>query len=327
MGLWLRRGTIEMNLKSDCPAVLFLIFNRPNLTQEVFDQIRRARPSQLFIAADGPRLNTLDDRERCIRARQIVEQVDWECQVRTLFRESNLGCKRAVSTAIDWFFEAVEEGIILEDDCVPSQSFFWFCQELLERFRSDSRIMMITGLNRLERWNDVKQDYHFAYGGIWGWATWRRAWQLYDVDISQWGEPEAMQALRDFVSNENIFAWLEDSLNRVARGAVDTWDYQWMFAMGINSGLSVVPSRNLISNIGFGPDATHTIRKYPETVSLPTYEMTFPLRHRKTVVVDREYFCLALHKTVARSPTLHERITKRLKGLARIAARFAQLTE
>jgi len=176
--------------------VLFLIFNRPNTTQKVFNAIRQAKPKQLFVAADGPRKGKEGEKEKYEQAREIIEQVDWNCEVRTLFREKNLGCKIAASSAIDWFFENVDEGIILEDDCLPSQSFFRFCQELLEYYRDDTRIMMISGNNF--QFGKVRGEgsYYFSkYAHVWGWATWRRAWKHYDVN---------MKNFEDFLKSNQI---------------------------------------------------------------------------------------------------------------------------
>ena len=166
-------------------AVLFLVFNRPETTARVFDAIRKARPPRLYVAADGPRTNRPGEAERVEKVRQIATAVDWPCEVNTLFRKDNIGCKRAVSGAITWFFEKEEEGIILEDDTLPSQSFFWFCQELLEIYRDDERIFIISGYNKQDEWNAEKVDYFFSYfGGIWGWASWRRAWKHFDIEMT-----------------------------------------------------------------------------------------------------------------------------------------------
>ena len=166
--------------------VLFLVFNRPDTTEKVFEAIRQAKPQKLFVAADGPRGNRLGEKEKCEQVRKIATTVDWDCEVKTLFREKNLGCKFAVSSAIDWFFKNVEEGIVLEDDCLPSQSFFWFCQELLERYRNDERVMLIGGNNRGVDFLKNHSYFFSKYVQIWGWATWRRSWEKYDSKIRKW---------------------------------------------------------------------------------------------------------------------------------------------
>ena len=177
--------------------VLFLIFNRPDTTALVMEAIRAARPARLYVAADGPRPGCPGDAERCAEARRVVTAVDWPCQVKTLFRETNLGCRKAVSSAIDWLFACEEEGIILEDDCVPTSDFFSFCGELLERFRDDKQIMAICGSCYAEAEPNYRASYYFSYyADPWGWATWRRAWRLYDGDLSRWPAFKARGGLR-----------------------------------------------------------------------------------------------------------------------------------
>jgi hypothetical protein len=273
--------------------VLFLVFNRPSTTKRVFEQIRRAQPSRLFVAADGPRLDRAGEAERCAEVRKIIDGVDWECEVRTLFRGDNLGCRKAVSSAIDWFFENVEEGIILEDDCLPSQSFFHFCAELLDRFRDDSRVMQISGSNYLSV--TLKESYYFSkYGPIWGWATWKRAWKLYDVEMQLWPLVKQNRLHYDFCFDESEVAVREQTFDAVYAGKIDTWDYQWVFARLINSGLSITPAHNLITNIGFSDDATHTKNSEDQRNNLKNYELTLPLTHLPVMVknadLDFEYF-------------------------------------
>jgi len=255
--------------------VLFLIFNRPEKAQEVFNAIARARPKQLFVAADGPRLGHEDDMRRCRAARELIRQVDWDCEVKTLFRDENLGCGKGVALAIDWFFEQVEAGIILEDDCLPSDSFFPFCEELLERYRDDERVMMISGDNFQGGGRQGNARYSFTkIPHVWGWATWRRAWGLYDFqmkDFPDWlrtGKAETVwpdQDVRNF--------WLT-KLIATYEGQIDTWDYQWMFAVFCRTGLSIRPPMNLISNIGFGEGATHTASENAVCANLGCKEIT-----------------------------------------------------
>ena len=165
-----------------CAPILFLIFNRPQLTARVFAAIREAQPSQLYVAADGPRSNRPGEADLCEQARRVINGVDWPCEVKTLYRQENLGCRQAVSSAITWFFDNVEAGVVLEDDCLPIESFFRFCSELLIRYRDDTRIGMISGNNHGFRIYDDSLSYSFSkHGAIWGWASWRRAWRLYDT--------------------------------------------------------------------------------------------------------------------------------------------------
>ncbi|MBN2106044.1 MAG: glycosyltransferase family 2 protein [Deltaproteobacteria bacterium] len=270
------------------PPVLFLIFNRPELTHRVFACIRAARPAQLFVAADGPRNDRPHEAEICEQTRKIIEAVDWDCDIATLFREKNLGCKKAVSTAIDWFFEHVEEGIILEDDCLPNPSFFQYCQELLEHYRKDSRVMQICGLNVLQEWRRCGYSYYFSsYGPIWGWASWQRAWHYYDVDMKLWPEIKQEKLYEDFCQNQDEATYRLNLYNDVYSGKIDTWDYQWGFAKMINNGLSVIPSVNLISNIGFTADGTHTVAdKNNPYAAMATYTLPSPLNHPQHMIRD-----------------------------------------
>lgn len=274
---------------SDVP-VLLLIFNRPNLTQKVFQQIRQARPRQLFIAADGPRYNVPEDKELCAQARQIVDMVDWECQIHTLFRDTNLGCKRAVSSAIDWFFEHIEAGIILEDDCLPHPTFFRFCAELLNRYRDDERIMVISGTNFLLGRRFTPYSYYFSrYNGIWGWATWRRAWQHYDSEMKQWPTLRSTSWLLDIHGDRVIATYWRNIFDRTYAGKIDSWGYQWLFSCWAQNGLAIHPEEvNLVSNIGFGKAATHTKGNESRVANLPVAAMQFPLRHPSFVVRCRE---------------------------------------
>jgi hypothetical protein len=244
--------------------VAFIIFNRPDTTARVFEAIRQAKPLKLLVVADGPRLDRSDEVEKCTATRAIIDRVDWDCEVFINYSDINLGCKRRVSSGIDWVFSQVEEAIILEDDCLPSPSFFQFCQTMLERYRHDERIMMVSGNNFLPEDNRVKDSYYFSkYASIWGWATWRRAWQHYDVNMSSWPEFRD-RGLINVVCHEPIEAeyWLK-IFSDIAENLIDTWDYQWVYTCWQQSGMTIMPTVNLISNIGFRDDATHTLGKSP----------------------------------------------------------------
>lgn len=247
-------------------AVLFLVFNRLDPVRDVFSEIKKAKPPRLYIASDGPREFKITERATVESVREyILSQIDWKCEVKTLFREKNLGCKIAVSSAIDWFFNHEEMGIILEDDCLPNQSFFRYCERLLDLYRDDCRVGQISGFNSLRNVYRSDFDYFFSqYGSIWGWATWRRAWKYYNLKIESWPYIKEKKIHENF-----MMSWLEKNLrsflfDRLYRGEINTWDYQWTYAKNINSMLSIVPSKNLIINIGFGSDATHTTSSMPE---------------------------------------------------------------
>ena len=278
--------------------VLFIIFNRPDTTRKVFEAIRSVKPSRLYVAADGPRPEVPSDVEKCREAREIVKGVDWDCEVKTLFRETNLNCGRAPSSAFTWFFSHEPEGIILEDDCLPSRSFFFFCQDLLQRYRHDTRIMHIGGNNFLNGWkHDGNYSYYFSRNGhIWGWATWRRAWNFFDFRIKLYEKVKRKGFFNGFfLSPLEKFYRLRKFDKTVAKGdEVDWWDYQWDFARFVNSGLAIVPEKNLVKNIGFGTDATHTINGSSHSAGLEALDIGMPLRHPPFVIrdieSDRRYF-------------------------------------
>jgi len=278
---------IFVSTRSLKTAVLFLIFNRPDTTRLVFAEIRKARPEKLYVAADGPRKDRAGEFEKCRMVREIVSQVDWECEVRTLFREENLGCKMAVSSAIDWFFQNVEEGIILEDDCLPDQSFFLFCQELLAKYRNDTRIMHIGGVNF--QFGHARGDgsYYFSrYNHIWGWATWRRAWAYYDVKMKTWPKFLKQNQIANVFEDRSIQRYWLKCFQAAYDGKIDTWDYQWMHAVWSQNSLTVLPNVNLISNIGYGGNAAHTSNKIDKFSNMPIGGMS-EIAHPSFVMTNK----------------------------------------
>jgi hypothetical protein len=270
--------------------IVLLIFNRPDTTERVFAEIARARPSKLFVVADGPRPDRPEDAEKCAAARKIVERVNWDCEVLKNYSDVNIGCASRPPTGISWVFEQVEEAIILEDDCVPHPTFFRFCQELLENYRDDPQVMMIGGFNSFER--STPYSYYFCFNhSNWGWATWRRAWQYYDFEIRLWPALRETNWLQDILGNfrgvehwRNIF-----DLTYASNRNVDTWDYQWTFACWARRGLAIKPKVNLIRNIGFGENATHTKSAKNRAANVLAREVLFPLCHPPSVVRNEEY--------------------------------------
>jgi hypothetical protein len=260
--------------------VAFLIFNRPETTARVFTEIAMARPPKLLVVADGPRPDRPGEAERCATARAIIKQVNWDCEVLTNFSEANLGCKRRVSSGIDWVFEQVEEAIILEDDCLPDPTFFRFCQELLERYRYDQRIGMIGGVNfQFGRRRNHDSYYFSKYVHIWGWASWRDRWAgSYDVTMAKWPRIRDEGWLADMVGNAHEAAYWQKIFERVHRGEIDTWDYQWVFANWLEGRMSILPTVNIITNIGFDKNATHTTVA-SDLANLAREPICFPLTH------------------------------------------------
>lgn len=268
-------------------SVAFIIFNRPDLTHRVFAAIAEAKPKRLLVVADGPRFP--EESEKCRQARAVIEKVNWDCEVLTNFSDVNLGCKLRVSSGLDWVFSQVEEAIILEDDCLPHSDFFDFCELMLTRYSQDERVMAICGANVFGEWKKDQQSYHFSYhGGVWGWASWRRAWNLYDVNMDLWSNGEAKARFFDNLPLNQHEKWGK-ILEEVVAGRIDTWDYQWFFARCIQSGLTIVSSSNVITNIGFGEEATHTFSNDSPFSRVPLGSVRIPIVKPACVVVDRDY--------------------------------------
>jgi hypothetical protein len=247
-------------MSMDTP-VLLIVWRRPHTLRQVIDAIRPVAPTHLFVACDGPNPERLGEAEKVASTRALIErQIDWPCQIERFYSDENQGCRLGVSRAITWFFEQVEEGIILEDDCVPHPDLFYYCTTLLEHYRYDTRVWCISGNNFQNRkWRGDGSYYFGSIPLIWGWASWRRCWQHYDAELTQW------PSLRDSGLLESMF---KDPLERKYwsriwqrlwdQGMPDTWDYQWTFTCLANGALTAIPNRNLVSNVGFGVDATHT---------------------------------------------------------------------
>lgn len=273
----------EFQLKT---PIAFLVFNRPDTTIRVFEEIRRAQPPKLLVVADGPRPEHPGEAEQCAAARAIVEQVDWDCVVLRNYAETNMGCRLRVSTGLDWVFANEEEAIILEDDCLPHPTFFRFCEELLERYRDDERVTMISGDNFQFGKQRTPYSYYFSrYVHVWGWASWRRAWQNYNVNIELWPEIKEGNWLQDLLGNRKAVRYWTKGFDQVYQGKIDTWDYQWTFASWVQNGMNVIPKVNLVSNIGFSKQATHTTIP-GKTANMTISAMDFPLSHPTYLFAD-----------------------------------------
>ena len=263
--------------------IAFCIFNRPELTRQVFAAIARAKPNTMFVIGDGARSGCTAETQLVEQTRAIVDQVDWDCDVKLNFSDANLGCKKRMATGLSWAFEQAEELIILEDDCLPDDSFFGYCQQLLRRYRDDQRIMMISGDN-FQSTRRTRNSYYFSrWPHIWGWASWRRAWRHFDVSLSSWPEVKANQNLKSVFGSEQEYRHWAAVLDRQHAGEIDTWDFPWAYACWLNSGLAILPEYNLIKNLGFGPEATHTKDPGSRLANLGT-ESIGSLRHPSSVV-------------------------------------------
>jgi hypothetical protein len=268
--------------------VALLIFNRPDTTERVFNAIAKARPSKLLVVADGPRPHREGEAALCAQTRAIINRVDWECEVITEFADSNMGCKRRVASGIDWIFEQVEEAIILEDDCLPDPSFFRYCEEMLTRYRDNERVGMVSGGNLQFGRRRGSSSYYFSkYTHIWGWASWRRAWKHYDRDLTLWPVFRDQGLLTQLFETSSEQDYWRNSFQWVHEGSLDTWDVSWTFTAITHGMLQVVPNVNLISNIGFGANATHT-HVVGVHANMPTQPIEFPLVHPNFVMADIE---------------------------------------
>ena len=266
--------------------VLVLGFNRPDRVEKLFEVLAVIRPERLFFAVDGPRKDNLQDHERVAQTRKLIEVVDWDCDIQTQFQTENLGCAGGVTAGINWFFSQVPEGIILEDDVIPAESFFQFCAELLVRYWNDQRVWCISGSNRLPS-SELSPNYSYRFSAIpqvWGWATWRDRWEKYSLDISNWRANGLShhKLLKTVGYSPSAFAFWSANFDLMARMAVDTWDTQMVNAAMRNSALAVIPNENLVENIGWGTDATHTVELPPYIQ--PVGELQFPLRHPEVSV-------------------------------------------
>lgn len=262
--------------------ILYIIFNRLDTVKQTFPCICKQKPRQLFIAADGPRANREGEAEKCANVREwVMSQIDWDCDVHTLFRNENFGCGKNVSAAITWFFDNVEAGIVLEDDCLPTNSFFKYCEDLLERYKDNEQIMHISGTNPIID-SHLKESYWFSkIQDCWGWASWSRAWKYYNFDITDY--KKVLEENRYF-SPMSVKAYWRQIFSQMSEHEIDTWDYQWAFAILKNTeSCCVAPTKNLVTNIGFGADSTHFSDSI-DNFSFKSFEIDFPLVHPKEVM-------------------------------------------
>lgn len=295
----------------DVPVAL-IIFRRPETTRQVFEAIQRVRPKQLFIIADGPR--SPEEKTQCEETRAVVEHIDWDCEVHRNYSDENLGCGRRPATGISWVFEHVDRAIILEDDCLPSQSFFPFCKDVLDRYEDVPQVMHVNG-NTFGLDQSAWHDYSYSFGAypqVWGWATWRRAWKEFDWHVSGWPSFREAGMLASLDGGEAYADLRQKKWDRVYNGQDrDVWDYQWHFAVMRRNGLAVVPQKNMVTNVGFGDRATHTISEDSSKAGRKRHDIELPLTHPPFLLSDERV------NEVYRNNMLKPPLLSRIKDKAR----------
>lgn len=298
-------------------AVLFIIFKRPDTTRRVFERIREAQPPRLYIAADGPRKDRPDEAERCALVRQIVENVDWPCEVHRLYRDENLGCGKGVSSAITWFFEHEEQGIIIEDDILPHIDFFKYCDEMLDRYKDEERIQGISGHNVFYKELKNNLPYYLShFSGIWGWASWRRVWNTYIYDIREIKRDQLKKKLENRIPPKTCLFFL-DVYDKMLDSGIDTWDYQFFFNQMLNDRFFIIPFTNMTRNIGFDSlDAAHTSGS--NRFELHHLEKTpYPFEHPVVLLED-------LHADKIRIKNSHFYISSPIRRISNRLLRFVK---
>lgn len=266
--------------------VVFVVFNRPEHTEQTFAAIRRQRPPVLFVVADGPRSEVASDAERCAKVRKIVGRVDWPCEVHRNYSDVNLGLKKRISSGLDWVFRKVESAAILEDDCLAHPDFFRFCEVLLMRYRGDERVAVVTGNNfQAGRWRGQAAYYFSKYNHCWGWATWRRAWCKYQGNLCFWPAFRDSSRWRELASSADERAYWNEIFDRVYAGDIESWAYPWTASVWFHGGLTATPNVNLVSNIGFGVDSTHTTSTGSPLSAVPTRDIG-RITHPASIAAD-----------------------------------------
>ncbi len=289
-------------------------FNRPDCLARVLAVLREVQPTTLLIFGDEPRPGHRTDAGRVKACRRLVLGIDWDCDVKTLYAEKNLGCRIRVSSGISWAFNHTERLIILEEDCVPHPDFFPYCEELLERYEHDKRVMAVSG-NTFEESPPTEFSYYFSkYPHCWGWATWKRAWGLMDLNLSRWEQLRDTAWLERIADVPEEVEMCREVFDKVRAGEIDSWAFPWKFSCWVHGGLTALPGRNLVSNIGFGPEATHTKIASP-LANMPTFPMGV-LQHPETVTrcvaADMRTFAKAF-RPVHRKPTWWRRARRLLR--------------
>jgi hypothetical protein len=299
--------------------VAFIIFKRPDTTARVFEAIRQAKPPKLLVVADGPRPDRPGEDKECIATRAIIDQVDWDCEILKNYADTNLGCRRRVASGLDWVFETVEEAIIIEDDCLPHPTFFPFAEELLERYRYDERIMSVSGQNVQFGRKRTDYSYYFSrYSHCWSWASWRRAWKYYDLEMKLWPEVRDSNLLKDLLRDPIAVRVWTKTYQLCYEEKLNTWDFQWTFASLIQNGLNIIAQNNLVSNIGHGIGGTHTEDIDSPYNNLPAKAIEFPLKHPPYVIRDAQADDFTQNTLYDYDPPLVKKVQNKINKLLKI---------
>ncbi len=270
---------------ADIPIVL-CIYNRPDFTRRAANVLKAVNPKRIFIIADGPKSSNPSDAELCAQAQRIAVESFKDAKVQMNASGINLGCRKRIQTGLNWVFGLVDEAIIIEDDCIPELSFFPFCAELIEKYRHEKEIGLIGGTNfQFDRRCSPNSYFFSRYPLMWGWATWRRTWEIYEADLDSWNEARDTSWLADLLVDPLVTAYWRRIFDHV-RDGFDTWDYSMVYSCWRNKLLSIQPGRNLVSNIGFGVSATHTHERVSLFANMLVHRMTFPLTHPPRIERD-----------------------------------------
>lgn len=291
--------------------VVFIVFNDPDATRQVFARIAAARPKRLLLIADAPRPNRPGEAELCKEVNKIVSAIDWPCKVEANVAETNMGPGPRIISGINWVFSLVEEAIILEHDCLPDPSFFLFCSEMLELYRDRPQIAYVTGFNPLDKSFPLRYSYYFtSVSFLWGWATWRRAWQQYDEHLESWPQVKQDGLLSLIFPDKKVVGYWSKVFDRMHDGrGPNTWDYQFTYTCWTRNWLSILPRRNLIQYIGFKLQAVHTTGPDPDR-DLAASSLSFPLVHPPAITAWPQHAMRAQKYFFARS--IPRRIHRRL---------------
>lgn len=296
--------------------VVLIIFNRPEKTRKALEAIKQVRPKELFIIADGPRQNKEEDESKCYQTRSLINSIDWKCKIHKNYSDQNLGCSKRISSGLNWVFENVESAIILEDDCIPDPTFFRFCEELLLRYKDDTRIFAICGQNIQGGREELFYDYYFSrYSHCWGWATWRRAWRYFDYEMNLWEEAKEKKLLFNVFGNrQHADSWTR-SFDYVLKGkSIDSWAFRWTFACFMQNALNIIPSVNLVTNIGFDSEATHTTKKDDNNIIQKCEPFEFPINHPPFMIRNIVADDFTQRTEYNYHPGLLEKVFKKLKS-------------